>query len=91
MEQQSGFYSDLLYLLSVAGAEDAYKILTFLTKPNATYEIKPYFLPPKKPGLVTLPSLYTPLSIKTLAWAVPPASMPVLRARLLASFAKKHN
>ena len=30
MEQQSGFYSDLLYLLSVTGAEDAYKILTFL-------------------------------------------------------------
>ena len=30
MEQQSGFYSDLLYLLSVAGGEDAYKILTFL-------------------------------------------------------------
>jgi len=30
MEQQSGFYSDLLYLLSVAGTEDAYKVLTFL-------------------------------------------------------------
>lgn len=30
MEQQSGFFSDLLYLFSVTGAQDAYKILTFL-------------------------------------------------------------
>jgi thioredoxin reductase/ferredoxin len=30
MEQQSGFYSDLLYWLAVIGAEDAYKILAFL-------------------------------------------------------------
>ena len=30
MEQQSGFYSDLLYFLGVIGSEDAYKILAFL-------------------------------------------------------------
>jgi len=30
MEQQSGLLSDLLYLFSVTGTEDAYKILTFL-------------------------------------------------------------
>jgi thioredoxin reductase/Pyruvate/2-oxoacid:ferredoxin oxidoreductase delta subunit len=30
MEEQSGFFSDILYLLSVAGTDDAYKILTFL-------------------------------------------------------------
>lgn len=30
MEQQSGFLSDLLYLFSVTGTDDAYKILTFL-------------------------------------------------------------
>lgn len=30
MEQQSGIFSDLLYLFSVAGVEDSYKILTFL-------------------------------------------------------------
>lgn len=30
MEQQSGFLNDLLYLLSVTGAQDAPKILTFL-------------------------------------------------------------
>lgn len=30
MEQQSGFFSDLLYLFSVTGTEDAYKVLTFL-------------------------------------------------------------
>jgi thioredoxin reductase (NADPH) len=30
MEEQSEFFTDILYLLSVAGAEDAYKVLTFL-------------------------------------------------------------
>ncbi|MDT8384258.1 MAG: NAD(P)-binding domain-containing protein [Gammaproteobacteria bacterium] len=30
MESQSGFFADILYLLSVVGADDAYKILTFL-------------------------------------------------------------
>jgi thioredoxin reductase (NADPH) len=30
MEQQSGFLSDLLYLFSVTGTDDAYKLLTFL-------------------------------------------------------------
>lgn len=30
MEQQSGFFSDLLYLFSVTGTQDAYKVLTFL-------------------------------------------------------------
>lgn len=30
MEEQSEFFTDIFYLLSVAGADDAYKILTFL-------------------------------------------------------------
>ena len=30
MEQQSGLFSDLLYLFTVTGADDAYKVLTFL-------------------------------------------------------------
>ena len=30
MEQQSSFLSDLLYLFSVTGTDDAYKLLTFL-------------------------------------------------------------
>jgi len=30
MEEQSAFFDDILYLLSVAGTDDAYKILTFL-------------------------------------------------------------
>ena len=30
MEQQSDFFTDLLYLLSVTGIEDAHKVFTYL-------------------------------------------------------------